>query len=191
MNIKNLVLESIKTKIKLAHDKNLISNINKAANKINDTFSRGNKILIAGNGGSAADAQHFAAELLGQFSIKNRVSLPAIALATNTSIITAIGNDFSFEEIFSRQVEGLGRPGDIFFCISTSGNSENIVRACRVAKKKGIFIIGLLGKKGGKVKDLADISLIVPGQKTSFIQEAHIMIIHVLCQAVDEYFTKK
>ncbi len=189
MDIKRSILESIEAKMELTHNDDLISNISKAATEINTAFSRGNKIMVSGNGGSAADAQHFVAELVGQFSIKGRVCLPAVALTTNASIITAVSNDFSFEEIFSRQVEGLGHSGDVFFGISTSGNSENIVRACNAAKQKGMFTIGLLGKDGGKMRDIVDLSLIVPGQQTSFIQEAHIMVIHTLCYAIDEPFS--
>ena len=145
------------------------------------------KILIAGNGGSAADAQHFAAELAGKF-IHERKGLPAIALTTNSSIITAIGNDFGYEYVFSRQVEGLGQQGDVFVGISTSGNSQNLIQAMQSAQNIGITTVGLLGKDGGLMKELCDLKLIVPSQSTQHIQEAHIMMIHELCTIIDNAF---
>ena len=143
--------------------------------------------MIAGNGGSAADAQHFAAELAGKF-IHQRRGLPVIALTTNSSITTAIGNDFGYEYVFSRQVEGLGRQGDIFIGISTSGNSPNIIHAIDSAKKTGLITVGLIGKDGGNMRDLCDLKLIVPSQSTQHIQEAHIMIVHELCALIDNAF---
>lgn len=134
-------------------------------------------ILIAGNGGSAADAQHFSAELVGRFQA-NRRALPCIALSTDTSNLTAIGNDFGFSTIFARQIEGLGRPGDAFIGISTSGNSENIIMAVRQAKKQGIATIGLLGRSGGALSALVDHAVVVPHDSTARIQEAHIFILH-------------
>lgn len=145
------------------------------------------KILIAGNGGSAADAQHFAAELAGQF-IHKRKGLPVLALTTNASITTAIGNDFGYEYVFSRQVEGLGHQGDIFVGISTSGNSLNLVHAMNVAKENGLITVGLLGRDGGQMGNLCDLKLVVPSQSTQHIQEAHIMIIHELCAIIDNAF---
>lgn len=147
----------------------------------------GNKILIAGNGGSAADAQHFAAELVGRFETE-RKGLPAIALTTDTSILTSVGNDYSYDHIFARQVEALALPGDIFIGISTSGNSENIVCAVEKAKKEGLFVIGLLGKDGGRLKDICDEVLIVPSDKTARIQELHEMCIHIMCTFIDDAY---
>jgi len=141
--------------------------------------------MVAGNGGSAADAQHFAAELVGRFRL-NRMGLPAIALSTDTSIITAVSNDYNFNEIFSRQIEALGKQGDVFVGISTSGNSENVVRAVQECTKIGITTICLLGNDGGKLKGLADISLIIPSSITSKIQEMHIILLHLICGEVEK-----
>ena len=145
------------------------------------------KILIAGNGGSAADSQHFSAELTGRFK-KERIPLPAIALTTDTSALTAIGNDYGYEYVFSRQLEALGNEGDIFIGISTSGNSKNIIEAISKAKEKNIKIITLLGKDGGQIKDLGDINIIIPSNDTPRIQEMHIMVLHMICQIIDEGF---
>ena len=145
------------------------------------------KILLCGNGGSAADAQHIAAELVGRFK-KERRALPAVALSTDTSALTAIGNDYGFEQIFARQVEALANEGDILIAISTSGESENVLRAVEVARAKGCKVIGLLGKDGGRIKDLCDAAIVVPSHDTPRIQEMHIMISHILCALVDESF---
>ena len=134
-------------------------------------------LFIAGNGGSAADAQHFAAELVGRFQV-NRRALPCIALTTDTSNLTAIGNDFGFREVFARQIEALGRTGDVFIGISTSGNSENIIIAAEEAKRQGLTTIGLLGRDGGKLANMVDHAVIVPHEVTARIQEAHIFILH-------------
>ncbi len=147
----------------------------------------GKKILICGNGGSAADAQHIAAEFVGRFE-KERRSLPALALTTDTSAITAIGNDYSYDVIFSRQVEGLGNEGDILIGITTSGNSKNILEAVTAAKAKKMTTVALTGKDGGKVKDLADHALIVKSDKTSHIQEMHIFALHAIAEAVEKVF---
>ncbi|MBQ4133721.1 MAG: D-sedoheptulose 7-phosphate isomerase [Desulfovibrionaceae bacterium] len=142
-----------------------------------DALRRGGKILIAGNGGSAADAQHFAAELVGRFQ-KNRRALPCLALNTDTSNLTALGNDFGFDTVFARQVEALGKPGDVFIGISTSGNSENIIAAAKEARRAGLVSVGLLGRDGGSLAGLVDYPVIVPHQVTARIQEAHIFILH-------------
>ena len=144
----------------------------------------GNKILICGNGGSAADAQHFAAELTGRY-LKERRSYPALALTTDTSALTAIGNDYGFDSVFSRQIEGLGKAGDILIAISTSGRSPNILKAVEVAKARGLRTIGLLGRDGGTLKDLVDDAFIVPSEVTARIQEIHEMILHFLCESMD------
>lgn len=146
----------------------------------------GYKVLICGNGGSAADAQHFAAEIVGRFE-KERKGYPAIALTTDTSALTAIGNDYGFEYIFSRQVEALGQKGDILIGISTSGNSENVIKAVEVAKDLGIFTVGFLGKDGGKLKDIVDTAFIVPHNRTARIQEVHLTLEHALCNIIDLY----
>ncbi|BAF70554.1 D-sedoheptulose 7-phosphate isomerase [Nitratiruptor sp. SB155-2] len=145
------------------------------------------KIMLCGNGGSAADAQHIAAELVGRFK-KERRSLPAIALSVDTSALTAIGNDYGFELVFARQVEGLAQKGDVLIGISTSGESENVLRAMEEAKKRGCKTIGLLGKDGGRIKDLCDAAIVVPSSQTPRIQEMHIMIGHILCSLIDESF---
>jgi D-sedoheptulose 7-phosphate isomerase len=141
---------------------------------------RGNKLLIAGNGGSAADAQHFAAEIVCRFK-KERKAFPALALTTDSSILTAWGNDKSFDDIFARQVEAFGKPGDIFFGISTSGQSPNILFALEKAQSLGLITVGLLGNGGGDAKDLCRYALVVPSNDTAHIQEAHIALIHLLC----------
>jgi len=137
----------------------------------------GGKLLICGNGGSASDAQHFAAEIIGRFE-KERRAYPAVALTTDTSILTAVGNDYGYEEVFARQVEGLGRPGDILLGISTSGNSPNVVKAVARARALEINSVGLLGKDGGGLKDLVDQAIVVQSATTARIQEAHIFILH-------------
>lgn len=181
------MLASIETKLKLVSDQEFLLELERIANYMIACLRSKKKILIAGNGGSAADAQHFAAELAGQF-IHKRKGLPVLALTTNASITTAIGNDFGYDHIFSRQIDGLGHQGDIFIGISTSGNSANLIHAMDSAKKNGMITIGLLGKGGGNLKDLCDLKLIVPSNNTQHIQEAHIMIIHELCSLVDNAF---
>lgn len=165
----------------------LAPTIDLCGEKICAALEAGKKILIAGNGGSAADAQHFAAELVGRFLAERR-PLPAVALTTDTSALTAIGNDYGFDRIFSRQVEALAQPGDIFFGISTSGHSANILAATESARQSGCTTIGLLGRDGGRIAALVDLALVVPAQETPHIQEVHIMIIHLLCALVDRRF---
>jgi D-sedoheptulose 7-phosphate isomerase len=158
-----------------------------AINLMYEALCAGKKILACGNGGSAADAQHFAAELVGRFE-RERKELPAIALTTDTSIITAIGNDYSFDVIFSKQVRALGQPGDILLGISTSGNSGNIIEAINAAHEKGMLIIALTGKDGGKIGQLLkadDVNLCVPADRTARIQETHLLLLHCLCDGVD------
>ena len=150
-----------------------------------EAFRSGKKILIMGNGGSAADAQHLAAELVGRFLLE-RKALPAIALTTDTSILTAVGNDYGFDEVFKRQIEALAEPGDVVIGISTSGNSANVEKAMQAAREKGCRTIGLLGRDGGRVAALCDVELIVPAQCTPHIQEAHLVIIHILCALVEQ-----
>jgi D-sedoheptulose 7-phosphate isomerase len=152
----------------------------KMASSIND----GGKILICGNGGSASDSQHFSAELVGRF-YKNREALPAIALTTDTSIITAIANDFGYETIFSRQVDALGQPNDIFIGLSTSGNSENVIQAVLAAKKKQMYTIALTGADSGKLADRVDCLIRVPSRQTPRIQEAHIFILHAWAEQIE------
>jgi D-sedoheptulose 7-phosphate isomerase len=157
----------------------------KAVDAIIATYNKGGKVLLCGNGGSAADSQHIATELVIRMSNPNRRSLPAIALTTDSSMITAGGNDIGFDNIFSRQVEGLGTRGDVLIAISTSGKSENVNRAIAEAKKKGITVIGFLGKGGGPSKELCDIPIVIPSNDTQRIQEGHITVAHIICGIVE------
>ena len=158
-----------------------------AGGRIAVALKGGGKVLVFGNGGSAADAQHFAAELVGRFA-RDRIALPALALTTDPSIVTAVGNDFGFEAIFRRQVEAHGRPGDVAIGITTSGQSPNVVEALRVARERGLVTVGLTGRGGGKVASLVDHLIDVPHHDTARIQEVHAMVVHVLCQIVEEAF---
>jgi len=158
--------------------------ISLAAKVIVKAFKNKKKLLICGNGGSASDSQHFAAELIGRFK-KDRKSFPAISLNTDTSAITAIANDYNYKNIFSRQIEGIGNKGDILFAISTSGNSENVVYASSIAKKKGLKVIGLTGFSKSKLDRNCDICIKVPENETSHIQELHIVVIHMLCIIIE------
>jgi D-sedoheptulose 7-phosphate isomerase len=150
-----------------------------------ETFAGGGKLLVMGNGGSAADAQHFVAEMVGRFKLERR-GLPAVALSTDTSILTAIGNDYGFEKIFRRQVEALATPGDVVIGISTSGNSPNVLEALELAREMGCRTVGLLGKDGGTIKNVCDIALIVPTNDTPRVQEGHITIIHIVCDLLEK-----
>ena len=163
----------------------LAPNIEKSIMAIVKCLRKGNKVVLFGNGGSAADAQHIAAEFIGRFKI-NRKSLPAIALSNNSSTITAISNDFSFDMVFSRQCESLISKGDVVIGISTSGNSLNVKKGINASKKNGAITIGLLGNKGGSIKKCVDIPLIVDATETSHIQEVHRIIYHVICEIVEK-----
>lgn len=143
------------------------------------------KILLAGNGGSAADAQHFAGEMLGRFQCGDRESLPALSLCVDASVTTCIANDYGYDRVFARQVEGLGSSGDILVAISTSGNSNNLIEALRVAKNKNMITVGLLGKTGGDMKEECDYSLVVPSNITPRIQEIHTFVVHLLCEYIE------
>lgn len=166
-------------------EQELSSDIARLATRLIETFTIGNKLLIMGNGGSAADAQHFAGEIVSRFRIE-RPGLPAIALSTDSSIVTAIGNDYGFERIFSRQIEALASPGDAVIGISTSGNSGNVQKALETARQAGCTTIGLLGRDGGSIKELCDLSLIMPSSDTPRIQEGHITVIHILCDLIEQ-----
>ncbi len=152
---------------------------------ITDTLAHGNKVLLCGNGGSAADAQHIAAELTGRYKTQRR-GLPAIALTTDTSALSAIANDFGYKRVFERQVEALANEGDLLIGISTSGNSKNVNRALKMAKELGCRTIGLSGRDGGQMNELCNVNIIVPSNDTPRIQEMHILIGHIMCQAVDD-----
>jgi len=171
----------------LSIDDKLIIKIGEVANVIVECFKRGNKILICGNGGSAGDAQHISAELVGRF-VRERIPLPSIALTTDTSALTAIGNDYSFEDIFKRQVEALANKGDIILGISTSGKSQNVINAFGAGSFKSCILIGLTGNGGGEFNKICDYNLVVPSSVTARIQEAHILIGHIICEIIDHNF---
>lgn len=169
----------------LAKTKALFPVIEEMAGLCENALRSGHKILICGNGGSAADAQHIAAEFVGRYHNERR-SLPAIALTTDTSILTAVGNDYDFDRIFARQVEGLGQPGDVVWGISTSGNSADVLEALKLAKEKGLTTIGSTGKDGGAMKALCDTVLVIPSDTTARIQEMHMLCAHIICQLIDD-----
>lgn len=168
--------------------KHQMTEVDACAHALISSLRSGRKILVCGNGGSAADAQHFAAELTGRFETE-RKALPAMALTTDTSAITAIGNDFGFDNIFSRQVEALGFEGDCLIAISTSGHSKNVIRAVTAAKAKGLKCIGLLGRDGGELKAMCDVSVVIGHPQTARIQECHLLIEHIWCSMLDQAFT--
>ena len=159
--------------------------IEKAARIVFNCIKNGNKLIFFGNGGSASDSQHLAAEFVGRYE-KERRALPAIALTTDTSILAAVGNDYGFDHIFERQVAALAQKGDVAFALSTSGNSKNVILAIQKARELGVYTIGLTGRGGGAMKSMVDLAIVVPSQKTSRVQESHILIGHILCERVDE-----
>jgi D-sedoheptulose 7-phosphate isomerase len=163
--------------------------IEKTAKTIINRIEKGGIIYTCGNGGSAADAQHIAAELLGRF-IRERKALPAVALSTDTSVITAVGNDYGFENIFARQVEGLVKKGDCLWALSTSGNSPNVIKAAKLAKKRGAKTIAFTGKKNSRLEKVADICLCTPNDKSFAVQEMHQLAYHIICDIVEQHFTR-
>ena len=184
--VNHMIEETLQQSAKIIADLYDLSNeINKTVNLIITAINKNKKIIIIGNGGSAADAQHIAAEFLGKYKIE-RKSIAAIALTANSSTTTAIANEYDFSDVFSRQCESLVSKGDIVIGISASGNSENIVKGLRTSRKNGGLTIGLLGNKGGKIKNIVDISLIVKDSSIPRIQEAHRVIYHIICEIVDE-----
>jgi D-sedoheptulose 7-phosphate isomerase len=166
------------------------SKIGMVAEKIASAFLGDRKLLICGNGGSAADAQHMAAEFVNRFQLE-RPPLPAMALTTDTSVITSIGNDYSFEDVFSKQVKALGIEGDVLLALSTSGNSKNVLSAVEVASKQGLYTVGMLGNKGGELSAAVDMALIVKSDVTARVQEAHILAEHIICHLVDYILFQK
>lgn len=191
MNIKQAIEESfIENSNLVTKSKNLSKEIEESIEVISKSLEKGNKIILFGNGGSAADAQHIAAEFIGRFCLE-RKSLPAIALTSNSSTITALGNDYNFNEIFSRQCESLVEKGDVVFGISTSGKSKNVEKAFKIAKERNANTIGLLGNDGGTMKNLVDISIIVKSSSTPRIQEIHRLIYHIICENVEKILVKK
>ena len=183
--IQSKIKESIDVKEDLLKDLTILQNIEKVSKKIIQTFRNDGKILLCGNGGSAADAQHLAAEFSGRFNF-DRYPLDAEALHVNTSYLTAVANDYSYEEVYSRLIKAKGKSGDVLIGLSTSGNSENIIRALREAKSKGLFTVGLTGISGGKMENEVDILIRVPSNKTPRIQESHILIGHIICEMVED-----
>ncbi len=184
-NIRKSFTESIQTKIAAAEE--LPVPIEKAAKMMVRALIRGNKILSCGNGGSAGDAQHFSSELLNRYE-RDRPSLPAMALTTDSSTITSIANDYSFDEIFSKQIKALGQPGDILLAISTSGNSRNVINAMEAALGRDMTIVALTGKDGGEMAGFLsenDVEIRVPSSRTARIQEVHLLVIHNLCESID------
>ena len=180
----NSVIDEQINNLKQLKEENYADDLIAIVEAITNSLKNGGKVLIAGNGGSAADSQHIAAELVGRFA-KERKGLPAIALTTDSSNLTSIANDYSYDEVFRRQVEALGNKGDIFIGISTSGNSRNVIEAVNEAKKKGVITIGLLGKDGGKLKALCDYNITFPYKETARIQEHHIMTYHLMCEFIE------
>ncbi len=183
--IKNSIENSISTMQSLLGDDAKIAMIESVARAIYDSVNAGGKVLICGNGGSAADSQHIAAELVGRF-VSERRALPAIALTTDTSILTAVGNDYGFERIFARQVEAFGNEGDIFIGISTSGNSANVLVALEEAKNRRMKTIGLFGGSGGRGAEMCDFPIIINNPITARVQESHILCGHIICGVIDE-----
>jgi D-sedoheptulose 7-phosphate isomerase len=188
--IKRQIEDSLRVKELLLDDEKILSAIKESVNLCCNALKNGNKILFAGNGGSAADAQHLAGELVNRFGFE-RPGLAAIAITTDTSILTSISNDYGFEKLFARQVEAIGKKGDILFSLSTSGNSANIIEGIKEAKKKGIINIGFTGRSGGKMKTLCDLCLNITSDETPRIQEAHILVGHIICSLIENYLFGK
>ena len=184
MNIKSIIEESISTKTRILKDNALLNAIDDAAKLCIETFKNDGKVLLCGNGGSAADAQHIAAELSGRF-YRDREPLYAEALHVNSSYITAVANDYSYADVYARMIKAAGRKGDILIGISTSGNSENVVKAMELANKLQMKTIGMTGDKGGKLANISNLCLKVPSNNTARIQESHIMIGHILCEIIE------
>lgn len=190
MSYKESIQTSIDVKERLMKDGGALDALEHIIDELKEVYRTGHKIMVAGNGGSAADAQHFVAEITCQYQMKRR-GRPAIALTANTSEITAWGNDYSFDTVFSRLVEAQGVRGDVLIVISTSGNSENLIQATKVAKMNGIKVFGLFGNDGGIIAPLCDRAVIVPSKETPRIQECHITLIHSICAELDEFFVQE
>ena len=183
--IKERIQDSIDVKTALIDKEDLLNIVEGLANEIVNAIQNGNKIVLCGNGGSASDALHFAGEIVGRFQ-KERPAWSAVVLNSDVAAMTAIANDYGYDDVFARQAEGHCRQGDVFIGISTSGNSENVLRAAKVAKEKGCKTAALLGKDGGKIKELVDYPIVIPCNVTARVQESHIMLIHIMCEIVEE-----
>ncbi len=187
--IRSILQASIDTKLQVIQDNHLLEQVGKAANHITEAFLTGKRLYLCGNGGSAADAQHLAAEFSGRF-YTDRKALPAEALHTNSSYMTAVANDYSYDVVYARLIDGITQPGDVLIGLSTSGNSVNIVKAFESAQKNGVLTIGFTGISGGAMKSMSDIWIGVPSSDTPRIQESHITLGHIICQLVEEaYFS--
>jgi D-sedoheptulose 7-phosphate isomerase len=182
--VKN-IQESLDVKRALLHDQDFLALVVDVGHRMADAVRKGNRIFYFGNGGSAADAQHLGAELTGRY-LRDRPGLPGIALTVNTSAITAIANDYSFEMVFARQLEALSKTGDVAVGITTSGNSANVLSAMKVARQRGLLTIGMTGQSGGKLKDAVDFCICIPSDQTPRIQESHILTGHILCEIIEE-----
>ncbi len=185
--MKDRIIQDIQDSIRVKEAllKSCVPLIEKAARLVGDCVRKGHQVLFFGNGGSASDSQHLAAEFVGRYE-RERRALPAIALTTDTSILTAVANDYGYDKVFERQIEALGRKGDVAFGISTSGHSKSVLLGIAKAKALGLATIGLSGRSGGELSSMVDVSIVIPSQKTSRIQEAHILIGHMICERVDE-----
>jgi D-sedoheptulose 7-phosphate isomerase len=183
--IKTIIEGSVQVKQALLNNHDLVTEIEKIVHAITDAFKKGNAVYFAGNGGSAADAQHLAAEFSGRF-YKDRKALPSDALHCNSSYLTAVANDYSYDVIYARLLEGIAKPGDVLVGISTSGNSGNIVKAFEMAKSIGVVTVGFTGAEGGKMKPLSDFLINIPSTTTPRIQESHILVGHIICELVEE-----
>ncbi len=190
MNIEEIIRQSIETKEKFLEDKSNLDKINQVADVCIATFKKGGKVLLCGNGGSASDAQHIAAELSGRFQF-DRPPLYAEALHVNTSYITAVGNDYGYEEIYSRMVEAAGKNGDVLIGISTSGNSANVIKAIEKANEIGLYTFGLSGQGGGLLEENCNINIQVPSKNTARVQETHILIGHIICEIIENQMFPK
>ena len=188
-HIKKIINASIVVKQKLLLDETMLKTTNDVVNTIVKSFKAGNRVYFAGNGGSAADAQHLAAEFSGRF-YTDRLALPAEALHCNTSYLTAVANDYSFDEVYARLIRGIAHPGDVLVGLSTSGNSGNIIKAFEAARQKKVVTIGFTGETGGKLKPLSDFLFNIPSTDTPRIQEAHILLGHIVCELVERDFFK-
>ena len=184
-NIVNLINESVRTFTNISKDQHQVVLIENITNTILNAFKSDNKLLLCGNGGSAADAQHIAAELSGRFEI-DRKPLNAEALHINSSFVTAVANDYGYEEVYSRMVEAIGKNGDILLALSTSGNSKNVIRAIEKANSLGLITIGFSGNDGGAMQNLCQYNLIIPSGNTARIQEAHILVGHIICKLIEQ-----
>ena len=185
--VKSIISESISVKSNLLGDEELLGRVSEIVDKMVAALRKGNRIYFCGNGGSAADAQHLAAEFSGRFYI-DRDALPAEALHCNTSYLTAVANDYSYDVVYARLIKGLGNKGDFLLGLSTSGNSTNIMKAFEVAREKGIITVGFTGESGGQMKALSDYLLNVPSKNTPRIQESHILLGHIICELVEEKY---